>query len=176
MVIGLTPATPAPGLGLAMPYLRRDLGSLCHICAGTWAHPCHTHRDLGSPATGTWAHLPHLRRNWAHPCHICAATRRPCHIRTGTGPALPTSALGPLHEELDAPSALPPAASYDMTNGDAQLASYLAPTTAAGGCAQSDTDTLVWMSERSGYSPFATSRRDSLRIVVQFATSCLDSL
>jgi hypothetical protein len=149
-----------------MPYLRRDLGSPVS----------HLHRDLGSPANGTWAHLPHLRRNWAHPCHICAATRRPCHIRTGTGPALPTSALGPLHEELDAPSALPPAASYDITNGDAQLASYLATAAAAGGCAQSDTDTLVWMSERSGYSPFATSRRDSLRVVVQFATSCLDSL
>ena len=135
---------------------------------GNWAHPCHTCTlVLGSPrhiCTRTWAHLPHLRRNWAHPCHICAATRRPCHIRTGTGPALPTSALGPLHEELDAPSALPPAASYDITNGDAQLASYLAPptTAAAGGCAQSDTDTLVWMSERSGYSPFATSRLDSL--------------
>jgi hypothetical protein len=64
---GLTPATPAPGLGPSLPHLRRDWAYSCHTCAGTGPIPATSAPGLRSP-------LPHLRRDWAHPCHICAGT------------------------------------------------------------------------------------------------------
>jgi hypothetical protein len=59
-------------LGSPLPHLRQDLGSLCRICAGTWAQPCHI-------CTGTWAPLP-------------LGLGLTCHISAGTGPTPATSA------------------------------------------------------------------------------------
>ncbi len=64
---GLTPATPAPGLGSPLPHLHRDWAHPSHICAGTGLPPATSAPGLGSP-------LPHLRRDWALPCHICTGT------------------------------------------------------------------------------------------------------
>ena len=94
-------AASAPGLGSALPHLHRDWAHPAHICTGA----------LGS----AWAHL---RCDWAHPAHTCTGTSgpssphlhgdcgltpptsapglcaQPCHICTGTGLSLATSALG----------------------------------------------------------------------------------
>jgi hypothetical protein len=83
---GLTPATSAPGLGSALPHLRRD-----------WAHPATSAPGLGSPnhiCTGTGLTPATSASGLGSPNHICT--------RTGLTPATSASGLASLRRPTGA--------------------------------------------------------------------------
>jgi hypothetical protein len=97
---GLAPAASTPGLGSALPRLRRDWAHPYHICTGTGLSPATSAPGRGSslPATvalGLCSPLPHVRRDRARPClPQLHWDWTPCRLQ---------NALGARHHPRDAP-------------------------------------------------------------------------